>query len=143
MTKPRTESLQLGMDYSTAQARIRKLLLFHFVQKLALDTCFRCGLKITIPKEFSVDHKVQWLFSPNPTQLFYDLDNIAFSHLGCNSRESRYLGPPSDKEGVRLRANAHKRAIYATTKSQKPWLKKYSPSKRHEKYLKHKLKGMA
>ena len=33
----------------------------------------------------SIEHKTPWLDRENAKELFWDLDNIAFSHLSCNS----------------------------------------------------------
>jgi len=35
-------------------------------------------------EELSIEHKIPWL--NNSSELFWDLDNIAFSHLICNTR---------------------------------------------------------
>lgn len=45
-------------------------------------------------EEFSVDHKKEWLYED--PQLFWDLENISFSHLSCNVRANR---KPHKKEG--------------------------------------------
>lgn len=74
----------LGMPIGTATARLRKSILFKHIKMLNLDTCFRCGNKIDSIDELSIEHKVAWMFSGKETELFFDLDNIAFSHLKCN-----------------------------------------------------------
>lgn len=71
----------LGINISTAQARLRKLILFKLVQELGYDICFRCNQKIEKIKDLSIDHKIHW---NGDSELFWDLDNIAFSHLKCN-----------------------------------------------------------
>lgn len=80
---------QLGMSYGRANSILKKKLLFSYAQKLGLDTCFRCGKQIANIDEFSVEHKIEWLYSDNPLELFLDLDNIACSHLVCNIRAGR------------------------------------------------------
>lgn len=75
---------QLGINPSTAQHKLRKLILFSFVKRLGLDECYQCKCKIENVEELSIEHKVPWLDSKNPLELFFDLDNIAFSHLSCN-----------------------------------------------------------
>lgn len=84
----------LGMPYGTACGRLRKQLLFKLVRDAKLDTCFQCNEQIETVEEFSIEHKRPW-FRAN-AELFWDLDNIAFSHLGCNSRAKR---SPIDKQG--------------------------------------------
>jgi len=75
---------QLGMSVGKANNILKKNLLFSLVQKLGLDFCYRCGKKIETVDEFSVEHKVNWLDSENPIELFFDLGNIDFSHIKCN-----------------------------------------------------------
>lgn len=81
------KTLQLGMNPSTASGRLVKDTLF----KLAVDAghkCYRCG-KDLIRDTFSIEHKEPWLDSEDPAGMFFDQDNIAFSHLSCNVKESR------------------------------------------------------
>jgi len=85
---------QLGMNVSTASNRLRKLLLFDLAGKLNLLKCYRCGGLIKIIEEFSVEHKIRWQDSKEPAKLFFDLDNIAFSHLRCNIKDSRTNNVP-------------------------------------------------
>ena len=58
-------------------------------KKLGLDTCHQCGDKIENIDNFSIEHKKPWLDSNDPLGLFFDLDNIGFSHLRCNSNAAR------------------------------------------------------
>lgn len=53
-------------------------------KELKRTCCFRCGKEITKPEELSVEHKISWMNSDNPKDLFFDLKNISFSHLSCN-----------------------------------------------------------
>ena len=76
----------LGMNHSTANSRLRKMLLWKFVVLTGADTCYRCGEKIESIDELSIDHKKSWLLSDTPIETYFDTDNIAFSHLICNSR---------------------------------------------------------
>jgi hypothetical protein len=77
----------LGEPYGTACSRLRKELLFLLACETRKSACFRCGLPIASIGEFSIDHKQEWLYV-NP-ELFWDLDNVAFSHLSCNIRSQR------------------------------------------------------
>lgn len=79
---------KLGMNPSTAQHRLTKDLLFYLVQIADLNKCHRCDTKMT-RENFSVDHIVPWLNSDNPVGLYFDIKNVAFSHLSCNSSASR------------------------------------------------------
>jgi hypothetical protein len=80
---------QLGMHGGTAASRLRKMLLFSLVQATNRDTCYRCGNTINNADELSIDHKTPWLDTENPYELFFDLNNIAFSHKMCNITNRR------------------------------------------------------
>lgn len=82
MSKQKSELL--GENFSTATAKLRKSILFDLVKRLELDNCYRCTLKITSIDHFSIEHIESWQMSNDPVGLFYDLENIAFSHLNCN-----------------------------------------------------------
>lgn len=73
----------LGMPHGTAANRLRKMVILHLAQQLGQDLCFRCGTKIENVEEFSIEHKEKWLGVS--VELFWNLDNIAFSHLKCNT----------------------------------------------------------
>lgn len=117
----------LGMPFGTASAKLRKSLLFQFAQRLMLDTCYQCKDKIDDIDEFSIEHTTPWFNSKDPVGMFFNLDNIAFSHISCNvaaakrpnkiysdarekSRESfkRYYADPVKKDAFLAR----KRAAY-------------------------------
>lgn len=80
---------QLGMNYGTACNRLRKAVLFKFVCLANQNLCYRCGDIIQTEDEFSIDHKQPWMYHENANELFFDLENIAFSHLSCNVKSSR------------------------------------------------------
>lgn len=73
---------QLGMPMGTAAHRLRKMIMFDLIQKTNQDFCFVCDERIETPEELSIEHKRPWL-DIDPA-LFWDLDNIAFSHRNCN-----------------------------------------------------------
>lgn len=79
------KSQLLGMNFSTGRARLDRDLLFKCVVELG-HKCYRCGGDLT-REEFSVDHKDNWSLAEDPVKAFFDLDNIAFSHLHCNTKE--------------------------------------------------------
>ena len=76
------------MNPGTASGRLVKDLLWHFIVKADQHNCFRCGSKMT-RENFSVEHKTPWLHSENPKDMFFDLDNVTFSHLNCNISSAR------------------------------------------------------
>ena len=103
---------QLGMPHGTAANRLRKLLLFDLAVKSGLGTCFRCDEPIESAKDLSIEHKVPWLDTEDPVGLFFDLNNIAFSHLSCNIVTRRISGFEADP----------RKMVYLETKNlQKPW----------------------
>jgi hypothetical protein len=74
----------LGENPSTAQHKLKKLVLFDILQTFGLDLCYRCELPIETVEQLSLEHIQPWLNAKNPRETFYDLDNISFSHLTCN-----------------------------------------------------------
>ena len=92
--------IQLGMSYGTAHHRLRKAIMFQMIQKLGLDICFQCGKKIVTIEELSIEHKISWLDKENAKELFFDLDNIAFSHLSCNTGSRRIPNKGNLKHGA-------------------------------------------
>lgn len=80
---------QLGMPHGTAQGKLRKLILFYLIKKLNLNICYRCNKQIETENELSIEHKEPYLDTDNPVELFFDINNIAFSHLKCNVNAAR------------------------------------------------------
>lgn len=77
------------MAHGTASGRLRKMIMFELLHETGNLLCFQCGEKIEKIEELSIEHKIPWLDSENPKELFFDLDNIAFSHLSCNTGAAR------------------------------------------------------
>ena len=46
------------------------------------------GKEMTVD-DFTIEHKKFWLHSEDPVGLYFDEDNLAFSHATCNSKENR------------------------------------------------------
>lgn len=80
---------QLGMPIGTATNRLKKSVLFSLLKKLDENICFQCNQVIDLEDDLSIEHKIPWLDSQNPVEMFFDLDNIAFSHLSCNIGSAR------------------------------------------------------
>lgn len=87
---------QLGMNRNTALVKLNRDIIFNFVQKTG-EVCYRCSKPMT-RDTFSVEHKEPWLDSDEPSKLFFDLDNIAFSHMSCNSSHTRVVNKIKDWE---------------------------------------------
>lgn len=104
---------KLGVSLGTASSILKKRLLFCFVKKLGLDICYRCEKKIIDITKFSIEHKKGWRFAENPRKIFFDLDNIAFSHISCNSRAKKHNRKYFSKEEVREAQAIEKANWYA------------------------------
>ena len=98
------KSKALGMSHGTAANRLRKMILFSLVCKLGLDICYQCGKKILLVDDLSIEHKEPWLRADDPAESFFDLDNVAFSHLSCNSGAASRPTKRFVNEKARLRA---------------------------------------
>lgn len=80
----------LGMSHGTAANRLRKMILFRQLKKHGENVCVRCGKSIEAVEDLSIEHIKPW--EGISAELFWDLENIAFSHISCN-RPHRYPGP--------------------------------------------------
>lgn len=100
------KSRQLGMPFGTANAKLRKMILFHLLKKHNENICFQCGKVIETVEELSIEHKKPWLHES--TELFWDIADIAFSHLHCNSGTHRNLYPSKVIHGTWNAYNKHK-----------------------------------
>ncbi len=83
-------SEMLGMSLSKANSRLKKAIFLDLIKSAKRDSCFRCNKKIETPDELSVDHKIPWRYES--ADLFWDLDNIEFSHRKCNKKDRPHLG---------------------------------------------------
>lgn len=120
---------QLGMNPSTAQGRLVKDILWSLVVKTKQNHCCKCGKEMT-RATFSIEHVIPWLDSENPLQLFFDLDNIAFSHLSCNIADVRrprlHATKELAKEKERELHKMRQRNSYCPIKRKKRYLEKGS-----------------
>lgn len=87
---------QLGIDAGTASSRLKKIVMYNLAKKLDENYCFQCGLEIESYDEFTIEHKVPWLDSETPKELFFSIDNIAFSHYKCNIAAARKVNKGQD-----------------------------------------------
>lgn len=88
---------QLGIPFGTASSKLRKILLFDAIKQLGKNTCFKCHAEILMIEDFTIEHKKPWLHVD--PKLFWDLDNIAYSHALCNTPDRRHGGTPKRKIG--------------------------------------------
>ncbi len=107
---------QLNMSLGKARNILVKSLMFDMAKKCNLDICFKCNQKITDIKDFTIEHKKEWLHSENPQDLYFNLNNIAFSHNICNIKSQRH----SQKKVV-LSVSGFKGVYFCKDKVKKPW----------------------
>lgn len=62
------------------------MILFDVLSRHGENVCYRCRKVISSSEELSIEHKKPW--QNVDTALFWDLGNIAFSHLSCNIRHA-------------------------------------------------------
>lgn len=100
------KAAQLGMPFGTASNNLRKQILFKYVQKVGDNFCYVCNEEIMAVDDLSIEHKERWL-NVNP-DLFWDLDNIAFSHLHCNKRDYSQCASRIHNKEDKAWCNRHK-----------------------------------
>ena len=60
------KSNQLGMPIGTAQAILKKNILYNLLVRFNLNKCYQCGNTIDKVEELSIEHKTPWLDSDTP-----------------------------------------------------------------------------
>lgn len=90
----------LGMLPATAMSRLRKIVLFNQLKKHGENVCVRCKQEIEFSEQLSIEHIEPWEEKENSVDLFWNLNNIAFSHLRCNMPHSRWGGRNKRKIGL-------------------------------------------
>lgn len=68
-------------------------MMFHLAEQLELTHCYKCDTLIESARDMSLDHREPW--RKVSAELFWDLDNLAFTHKWCNKvdRPARKTGP--------------------------------------------------
>lgn len=125
----KTKEEQLGMNPSTARAKLHKALLWKYIEKSGEDHCCKCGEKMTLD-DYSIEHVTPWLHDDNAVDLFFNLDNISFSHLKCNISSARR----------KRKYNTPEEALAAKYRKAREWKvnnRVYSPEERRRRYLSH------
>lgn len=94
----------LNENSSTAQNRLVKDLLFSFIVSSESNVCYHCNKPMS-REDFSIEHKVPWRHAENAVDLFYNIDNIAYSHQSCNYSAARHytLDMTDDERAARKR----------------------------------------
>jgi hypothetical protein len=70
------------MPFGTACNKLRRMVMFHVLQRHKENVCFKCGKIILKLEDLTLEHKEAW--QDVGPELFWDLNNIAFSHRQCN-----------------------------------------------------------
>mgnify|MGYP001564813795 CR=1 FL=1 len=96
---------QLGMPFGTAANRLRKEVLFSLLKRHNENICARCKKEIENVEQLSLEHLVPWLDSDDPIRMFFNIDNIAFSHMYCNVSAARRVIGPRTSHGTMSRYN--------------------------------------
>lgn len=94
------KSEQLGMSHGKASNILRKSIIFHLANKCGMGNCYQCGQPINDIDNFTIEHKEAWLDSNSPSDLYFDMNNIAFSHSSCNYKAKRNPKLLNSKPGV-------------------------------------------
>jgi hypothetical protein len=90
---------QLEMSFGKASYILKRMIMFALICELKKDVCYRCDKKIVSDCDLSVDHKNPWLHIDS--KLFWNLDNIAFSHKLCNSANHRIASTTGRRSKLR------------------------------------------
>ena len=77
-----------GLSVSTANYRLLRLIIFNMAKELNRHLCYRCN-QPTLLSDFSIEHKNPWAWKDNSLEIFMDYENIAISHVNCNSGNIR------------------------------------------------------
>lgn len=80
------------MNPGTASHRLVKDILFDLIVKTGQNVCYQCGLPMD-RDTFSIEHKTAWLDTEDPVKLYFDLENIGYSHKKCNFGAARKSEP--------------------------------------------------
>lgn len=81
----RQKEAVLGMPFGTACGRLRRMMVFELLRRHGENVCYRCGGLIDGADDLTLEHKQSW--QTNGAAFFWDVNNIAFSHVRCNIRD--------------------------------------------------------
>ena len=83
------KSAFLGMSVGTAVSILRKILLCNLLVKYGENVCYRCNESIEHIDSLIIEHIRPWMY--NDPALYWDTENVAYSHLSCNSKAGRQI----------------------------------------------------
>jgi hypothetical protein len=129
----------LGIPYGTACAILRKNIMFWLAGKNGMLNCFKCGKPIENIADFSIEHKLPWQKQLKPNEAFFNIENIAFSHLRCNSGSHNRLKThcPKGHKYNAIRKNGDKFCRICHREVDKKNPRNHDKKKRHDKYIKY------
>jgi len=132
----------LGQPFGTASNKLRKSILFMLLQETNKDICYRCGEKITDINKLSIEHIENWMSAENPVESFFDLENISFSHLSCNSSVSHPTQQGENHHSSKLKEDdvLEIRSLLGEGYTQKEIAKKYNISRETISHIKNKTR---
>lgn len=94
LPKATNTALNLLGFKGTATYKLYRLVIWSLLQELGRAICYRCNGPL-IEGEFHLDHKQPWRYTEDPIGLFFDLNNVAFSHPKCNLTARKVVHRPS------------------------------------------------
>lgn len=127
------KKMQLGMNPSTASGRLVKDILWKLIVETGNDTCYKCGESMS-RETFSIEHVEPWLDSEDPVGLYFNLDNISFSHLRCNIEDKRN-GQKKHGCGTVAAYKRGCRCILCSDAKSQHYAGQYNPQTRSERYI--------
>jgi hypothetical protein len=119
----RQKAALLGMPYGTAEKHLRKALILELASQCGKNLCHQCRTEIQSPSELAIVHLQDWTEDP---ARFWDLGNIALSHVSCvaGNRDTQHEVKVKhvqiiveDTNGNLLQGITHKKQIYVAGKS--------------------------
>jgi len=121
--------IALGMPIGTASNRLRKSILFSLICELKKNRCFQCSGEILSENDLSIEHKNPWLQADDPVKSFFDLGNIAFSHLNCNIAAGKRPHKRFTNEKERMKAKRKRwrarRTPEELSQKRRDWYERY------------------
>lgn len=112
------------MPVGTAEKHLRKSIIHELAKQLGKNHCCRCGQLIEEPDDLAIVHVQDWDEDPD---LFWALNNIAFSHASCEAarsgkrqREKKQMSKVEvrveDSRGKSLPGTKHEGQLYVAGK---------------------------
>ena len=110
------------MPYGTAEKHLRKSMLHALAQQCGKDICRWCQTKIESHSDLAVVHLQDWA---DDAALYWDLNNVAFSHVSCAAERGgiqqedqmeRIKVTIEDERGTQLPGVNHDGQIYVAGK---------------------------